>query len=75
MKWGAFRHSAASFVSLPVRGAWIEIFSGPRPAVRPVRSLPVRGAWIEIVVDCPQMQENQSLPVRGAWIEISLVCL
>ena len=33
--------------SLPVRGAWIEIFSWPFSAFRDV-SLPVRGAWIEM---------------------------
>ena len=34
--------------SLPVRGAWIEMFpwAQPRNSSRP--SLPVRGAWIEI---------------------------
>ena len=45
-------HSAASFVpsarvSLPVRGAWIEI-SGGWCAAGGFSSLPVRGAWIEI---------------------------
>ena len=35
-------------LSLPVRGAWIEMESMPLMAQHP-QSLPVRGAWIEIV--------------------------
>ena len=35
-------------LSLPVRGAWIEI-SATSPRSRRCTSLPVRGAWIEIV--------------------------
>ena len=34
-------------VSLPVRGAWIEIVTSPAHA-RASGSLPVRGAWIEM---------------------------
>ena len=34
-------------LSLPVRGAWIEIIAEPLHGVEQV-SLPVRGAWIEI---------------------------
>ena len=57
-------------MSLPVRGAWIEI--GARVSIDSMRlSLPVRGAWIEIYVfvDLSEHLEG-SLPVRGAWIEI-----
>ena len=58
-----------SEMSLPVRGAWIEIH------VRKIRqkgmpSLPVRGAWIEIVSISDRFASRESLPVRGAWIEI-----
>ena len=35
--------------SLPVRGAWIEIFRQLAWSCI-VKSLPVRGAWIEIVI-------------------------
>ena len=35
-------------MSLPVRGAWIEIFPAGS-AQRKKPSLPVRGAWIEII--------------------------
>ena len=37
----------ACVLSLPVRGAWIEIACDP-PRLAPLGSLPVRGAWIEI---------------------------
>ena len=56
-------------MSLPVRGAWIEILvkkdTSPSSA-----SLPVRGAWIEIDLTFFRLWEQMSLPVRGAWIEI-----
>ena len=56
-------------VSLPVRGAWIEIKS--RLLVfRMLVSLPVRGAWIEIQGVRLSVRPCESLPVRGAWIEI-----
>ena len=35
------------FMSLPARGAWIEIGLSARPSGQP-ESLPARGAWIEI---------------------------
>ena len=59
-------------MSLPVRGAWIEINS---PSIRHVpahTSLPVRGAWIEIRrTSRKRCGKPTSLPVRGAWIEMS----
>ena len=56
--------------SLPVRGAWIEIFD-VRLQQKPVRSLPVRGAWIEISTKMISARcGGGSLPVRGAWIEM-----
>ena len=60
-------------LSLPVRGAWIEIgrirFDGLR--LTPGASLPVRGAWIEIQSRRGWKPSGiTSLPVRGAWIEI-----
>ena len=56
-------------VSLPVRGAWIEI---PAPFRAPflILSLPVRGAWIEMSLTIDDISTARSLPVRGAWIEI-----
>ena len=59
-------------MSLPVRGAWIEI-SVHANSPRLQKSLPVRGAWIEIKMMVKNGNENGSLPVRGAWIEIILV--
>ena len=58
-----------ALVSLPVRGAWVEI--------RPVKqaplyreSLPVRGAWVEMLDLKKKIARGMSLPVRGAWVEI-----
>ena len=42
----AWRATAAK-VSLPVRGAWVEI-SSPNASLEIHLSLPVRGAWVEI---------------------------
>ena len=57
-------------VSLPVRGAWIEISERYVEHGRLHPSLPVRGAWIEIPCDALNGAPVESLPVRGAWIEI-----
>ena len=57
-------------MSLPVRGAWIEIVCSC-PRFVPAASLPVRGAWIEITAEIGRQLHDGSLPVRGAWIEIS----
>ena len=56
-------------VSLPVRGAWIEMTSLLQNAKLQL-SLPVRGAWIEISADEAVEAAVVSLPVRGAWIEM-----
>ena len=58
--------------SLPVRGAWIEIFSAICSGRISTPSLPVRGAWIEIFMPVSGQLCRQSLPVRGAWIEMKL---
>ena len=60
------------FLSLPVRGAWIEMFRALSYATK-TASLPVRGAWIEICVIWAWSTRRKavSLPVRGAWIEIN----
>ena len=34
--------------SLPVRGAWVEIYCSGGVTVRRRASLPVRGAWVEM---------------------------
>ena len=56
--------------SLPVRGAWIEIWEEVEEAKEEMQSLPVRGAWIEILCLLRGCGALPSLPVRGAWIEI-----
>ena len=61
----------AGLLSLPSRGAWIEI-PGPLSMCPPAsRSLPSRGAWIEITLGRSGLLKLKSLPSRGAWIEIS----
>ena len=58
-------------MSLPVRGAWIEIHSRMRRMMKPRSSLPVRGAWIEMYLVGAIGIITASLPVRGAWIEMA----
>ena len=57
-------------MSLPTRGAWIEIKQVIADVVLPRRSLPTRGAWIEIRPHRQGRAYASSLPTRGAWIEI-----
>ena len=47
LKWFATPYILFPVLSLPTRGAWIEIFP-ERSYVFPSWSLPTRGAWIEI---------------------------
>ena len=61
-------------VSLPVRGAWVEI-KASISHVRLVESLPVRGAWVEITTSEYFFPPTTSLPVRGAWVEMELVSI
>ena len=57
-------------LSLPTRGAWIEIFNVQLYLLSLARSLPTRGAWIEIRWGKPLHYRSSSLPTRGAWIEM-----
>ena len=57
-------------LSLPVRGAWIEM-QACACAYGGFQSLPVRGAWIEMWKRRLIILALMSLPVRGAWIEIT----
>ena len=58
-------------MSLPSRGAWIEMVSSGAMNVFLILSLPSRGAWIEITPRASSAEYwLQSLPSRGAWIEI-----
>ena len=56
-------------LSLPLRGAWIEITMDLQAFINS-KSLPLRGAWIEIPCTALQPITYKSLPLRGAWIEI-----
>ncbi len=57
-------------MSLPARGAWIEIlYSETRGFTAPL-SLPARGAWIEMAYTAYKYSTSWSLPARGAWIEM-----
>jgi len=62
-------------MSLPPRGAWIEMSIGSH-IHQPCMSLPPRGAWIEIPsAACLAVRACASLPPRGAWIEIAHACV
>ena len=47
MKFIILRFAALAIMSLPVRGAWIEMLAAACGGFA-LASLPVRGAWIEI---------------------------
>ena len=58
-------------MSLPARGAWIEIYEEDKNGnIQP--SLPARGAWIEMASAFFFSFASASLPARGAWIEIDI---
>ena len=54
-------------LSLPVRGAWVEI---ARPAVAgiPLVSLPVRGAWVEIAKVVLQATTSETVAPRAGSV-------
>ena len=60
--------------SLPVRGAWVEIYCSGGASVCRWTSLPVRGAWVEMVCQRQARLFRLSLPVRGAWVEMLIIC-
>ena len=53
------------YMSLPVRGAWIEMRICCRRGRRPA-SLPVRGAWIEITSQSESSDGNAVAPRKGS---------
>ena len=70
MKYAVIVPRYLDVVSLPVQGAWIEIFPCER-LLASALSLPVQGAWIEMVLRKEAiLSDDMSLPVQGAWIEI-----
>ena len=58
--------------SLPLRGAWIEIWEAANHR-KIGGSLPLRGAWIEIEMKIYKILLLLSLPLRGAWIEMDYI--
>ena len=51
LKFSCIDFSRYSLLSLPVRGAWIEMLGVIRSLFMVRSSLPVRGAWIEITLE------------------------
>ena len=52
-------------MSLPARGAWIEMASSAAKTQRPP-SLPARGAWIEIILHYSSLTVNSVAPRKGS---------
>ena len=48
LKFIISRGHGHALLSLPIRGAWIEIVRTPSSIALAIPSLPIRGAWIEI---------------------------
>ena len=65
MKWDANWIMALTVVSLPPRGAWIEIplIASLSPKVT---SLPPRGAWIEIASEAAEAFKYMVAPPTGS---------
>ena len=53
MKFLLLRRVTLAALSLPVRGAWVEICPRSTASTASSSSLPVRGAWVEISIACP----------------------
>ena len=65
MKFFRLQRDYHGALSLPVRGAWIEILSSINCVVV-TPSLPVRGAWIEIKTDSRELIEALVAPRAGS---------
>ena len=72
LKYVAVVDQLECHVSLPTRGAWIEIQTAEKRHQRS-KSLPTRGAWIEMEKMKQRNMQWRSLPTRGAWIEITIL--
>ena len=53
-------------MSLPVRGAWIEMCYERGTITPEITSLPVRGAWIEIASSCVKIPAATVAPRAGS---------
>ena len=60
-------------LSLPMRGAWIEIKLVKEQIEQVKRRSPCGGRGLKSFMNREKNYERESLPMRGAWIEISLV--
>lgn len=69
LKYNGGRGQLSKPLSLPMRGAWIEMLPKRLPPP-PSNVAPHAGAWIEIRIKLANEQEQSSFPMRGAWIEI-----
>ena len=56
-------------MSLPVRGAWVEIKVHPLLVEFESRS-PCGERGLKLPAECVHCMQTGSLPVRGAWVEI-----
>ena len=73
-----FRYSpnVCWFVSLPVRGAWIEMRQGSSSLQLHPASLPVRGAWIEILKNAEDaIRETSRSPCGERGLKYSFAAL
>ena len=72
MKWVKHRSRLLSAVSLPVRGAWVEM-AGMRSMTRAqVGRSPCGERGLKFVGAVRPGHSGRSLPVRGAWVEIPI---
>ena len=71
LKYGRVAGDEHGVLSLPVRGAWIEISQAIRRRLQASRRSPCgeRGLKWHLMVE--EAESLLSLPVRGAWIEIN----
>ena len=60
-------------LSLPVRGAWIEIKTSRFSEYKTGRRSPCGERGLKFHCPSPHVTRMMSLPVRGAWIEIKIV--
>ena len=57
---------ALTVLSLPLRGAWIEILRVANTVKKMLVSLPLRGAWIEIRLYGPVFPSARVAPPAGS---------
>ena len=75
LKYNIASYKKRDAVSLPVRGAWIEIDSLQPPLHSLSRRSPCGERGLKSYVHMLSPTHPMSLPVRGAWIEISVTVM